>query len=146
MLKNYSHFKQWFTRLGFWKKIILIFSINTIIILVVMNVLMQILFQEVNTKILAISASETNEYISISNSLVGLSIASSLVTGIEIFTDLILQVDGSMHFFRDKSDIYVSLLSGVDPYNPPLVLSMGPIPNYRKPALYFYTQNSTFHN
>lgn len=111
-----------------------------------MNVLMEILFQEVNTNILSISANETNEYISISNSLVGLSIANSLLTGMQIFSDLLVQVDSSMDFFRNRTDMYVSLLSGVAPYNPPLVSSMGLIPNFRKPAAYFYTQNSTFQN
>jgi hypothetical protein len=35
-----TDFKEWFAKLGFWKKLILIFTINTVIILVVMNVLM----------------------------------------------------------------------------------------------------------
>jgi hypothetical protein len=95
---------------------------------------------------LSISASETNEYISISNSLVGLSIANSLLTGIQIFSDLLVQVDSSMHFFRNRTDMYVSLLSGVAPYNPPLVSSMVSTPNFRKPAAYFYTLNSTYQN
>lgn len=146
MLKNYSDLKQWFVKLGFWKKIILIFTINTIIILVIMNVLMEILFQDVNTNILSVSASETSEYISISNSLVGVSIANSLLTGMEIFADLLVQVDSSMHFFRNRTDMYVSLLSGVSPYNPPLASSMKPTPNYKAPAAYFFTQNSTFQN
>ncbi len=138
--------KEWFIKLGFWKKIILIFTINTIIILVIMNVLMEILFGEINTNILSISASETSEYISISNSLVGLSIANSLLSGMEIFSDVIVQVDSCIHFFRNRTDMYVSLLSGVEPFNPPLASSLGAKPDYRKPAAFFYSQNSSFHN
>ena len=116
------------------------------IILVIMNVLMEILFGEINTNILGISASETSEYISISNSLVGLSIANSLLSGMEIFSDVIVQVDSCIHFFRNRTDMYVSLLSGVEPYNPPLASSLNTKPDFRKPAAYFYSPNTSFHN
>lgn len=57
MFDRLSSFKIWFVKLGFWKKLILIFTANTIIILIIMNVLMEILFGEVNASISAISTS-----------------------------------------------------------------------------------------
>ena len=53
--KKWARFKDWFIKLGFWKKLILIFTINTVIILIVMNVLMGILFTKVNLNMTSIS-------------------------------------------------------------------------------------------
>ena len=57
---QYQNFKQWFIKLGFWKKLILIFAINTLTILIVMNILMEVLFNKVNDNIQSISKDETN--------------------------------------------------------------------------------------
>jgi len=49
---------------------------------------------------------------------------------LSIFSDLIVQVDSSIHFFKNRTDIYESLLSGAPNYNPPLTSSFNSTPNY----------------
>jgi hypothetical protein len=55
IFERWRGFKEWFIKLGFWKKLILIFTINTVVILIVMNVLMGVLFAKVNANMTSIS-------------------------------------------------------------------------------------------
>lgn len=120
---------------------------NTVIILVVMNVLMEILFGRVNDNISTISNDETEEYISISNSLVSTSIANTLLSGLEVFADLLVQIDSSLHFFKNRTNIYQSLLSGSPNFNPPLTTSFNSTQNFKQTALFVFNQsNFTFHD
>jgi hypothetical protein len=49
--------RTWFMQLSFWKKIIIIFTLNTLILLVLTDAIMLVLFGKISDDIVAISKS-----------------------------------------------------------------------------------------
>ena len=74
-----SSIHTWFSKLGFWKRLIIIFTINTIIILMVMDALILILFDGVDKDIEQIVNNDKQEFIQLSNSQVAKSIGNLLL-------------------------------------------------------------------
>ena len=54
--------KDWFARLSFWKKIIIIFTLNTFVLLVLTDDIELILFQKVTNDVLAVSSAEKDSF------------------------------------------------------------------------------------
>lgn len=56
----FSQLKTWFVQLSFWKKIIIIFTLNTCILLILTDAIMLTLFGKISNDIIGISDSEKN--------------------------------------------------------------------------------------
>jgi hypothetical protein len=59
--------KAWFVQLSFWKKIIIIFTLNTVILLILTDTIMLVLFQKISNDIIATSNSEKEQFNILSN-------------------------------------------------------------------------------
>ena len=58
---------MWFIQLSFWKKIIIIFTLNTVILLILTDVIMLVLFGKISNDIIATSNSEKELFNILSN-------------------------------------------------------------------------------
>jgi len=47
--------KSWFVQLSFWKKIIIIFTLNTLVLLILTDAIMLVLFSKISNDIIAVS-------------------------------------------------------------------------------------------
>lgn len=59
--------RKWFMQLSFWKKIIIIFTLNTLILLILTDAIMLVLFGKIADDIIATTNSEKKEFNQLSN-------------------------------------------------------------------------------
>jgi hypothetical protein len=134
--------RSWFVQLSFWKKIIIIFTLNTLILLILTDAIMLVLFGKISSGIIETSQSEKDQFNELSSNQIAQVSARMVLSQIDYYANVLAQMASAYSFFSQNPSLYTSLES-TSPANPPLTASF-PNASYAQPALYYYSNSSTF--
>lgn len=125
----------WFVKLSFWKKIIIIFTLNTLILLILTDAIMLVLFGKISDDIISISNIEKQQFNQISNTQVAGAVAKMTLSKIDLYGDYLNQLNNIYLYFNSNPNLYTSFETN---NNYIIKLTNTFIkPDYSQPALYF---------
>lgn len=104
-----SKLKTWFFQLSFWKKIIIIFTLNTCLLLILTDSIMLVLFGKISNDIISISNSEKDTFNLVSNAQIAQSTANMILSRIDLFANVLTQLVNTYSFFSENPDLYTTL-------------------------------------
>lgn len=137
-----TRIKTWFVQLSFWKKIIIIFTLNTLILLILTDTIMLVLFGNISNDIISISVSDAQSFNSETNNQIIGSVAKKILSTIEIYSNFLVQLSNCFQFFSQNPGLYTSLESQ-NPQWPNLTSSFSNSTFYL-PGYYYLNSNSSF--
>ena len=89
-------------QLSFWKKIIIIFTLNTLILLILTDTIMLVLFGKISDDIVAISNSEKDQFNQVANTQVVAAIAKNAVSKMDLYANLLNQMVNTYNYFSSN--------------------------------------------
>lgn len=104
-----SQLRTWFVQLSFWKKIILIFTLNTCILLILTDTIMLVLFGKISDDIVSISNTEKEQFNQISNTQIAQGTARMFLSSVDFFANVLAQLASSYSYFSQNPNFYTSL-------------------------------------
>ena len=137
-----ARIKTWFVQLSFWKKIIIIFTLNTLVLLILTDTIMLVLFGNISNDIISISISDAQSFNAITNNQIIGSIAKKIFSTIEMYSNFLVQLSNSFQFFTKNPGLYTSLETS-NPQWPNLTSTFSNSTFYL-PGYYYLNSNSTF--
>jgi hypothetical protein len=134
--------KNWFVQLSFWKKIIIIFTLNTLILLILTDAIMLVLFGKISDDIVAISNQEKDQFNAVANTQIVGATAKMALSKVDLYANLLNQLASTYYYFTANPQFYSSLETASPPW--PLLTSAFPNATYSQPAVYYLNPQSTF--
>ena len=133
--------KTKYVGLNFKWKLLILFSINTLVAFGIFDLTFHIIIEKTVTNLdLSTSNEKFNEF---SNTQIVESASTYVISNLDIFDEYITQIYTTMLYFESNPGIYESLEEkGI---NPSLTSSFS-TPKFDESSVYFYTPNSTFYN
>lgn len=104
--------KNWFSQLSFWKKIIIIFTLNTFILLILTDAIMLVLFGKISDDIISISNTEKDQFNFVSNTQIAGASAKMVLGKIDVLSNILTQLSSSYYYFMKNPSIYSSYEAG----------------------------------
>ena len=109
--------KTWFAQLSFWKKIIIIFTLNTLILLILTDAIMLALFDKISQDITLTSHTEQEKFNFLSNGQILEATSRNVLSQVDFYADILAQLTSAFGYFEQNRDLYTSL-EGTSPQNP----------------------------
>ena len=94
--------RTWFMQLSFWKKIIIIFTLNTLILLILTDAIMLVLFGKISDDIVAISNSEKDQFNQVANTQVVAATAKMALSKMDPYANLLNQMVNTYNYFSSN--------------------------------------------
>jgi len=149
----FTKLKTWFVQLSFWKKIIIIFTLNTCLLLILTDSIMLVLFGKISNDIIAISNTEKEQFNSVSNMQIAQSTANMILGRMDLFANILTQLVNTYNFFSVNPGLYSTECSedavsnctseGNDPQFPYLTSSFTNT-SYNDVGYFYLNNNSSF--
>lgn len=96
-------------QLSFWKKIIIIFTLNTLILLVLTDAIMLVLFGKISDDIIAISNQEKDQFNQVANTQIVSSAAKMALSRMDLYASYLNQLASVYYYFSANPSLYTSL-------------------------------------
>lgn len=95
-----TRIKTWFVQLSFWKKIIIIFTLNTLVLLILTDTIMLVLFGNIANDIISISVSDTQSFNAVTINQIVASMIKKIYSTIDIYSNFLVQLSNAFQFFN----------------------------------------------
>ena len=134
--------KGWFVQLSFWKKIIIIFTLNTLILLVLTDAIMLVLFGKISEDIIGISNTEKDQFNQVSNTQIAGATAKMALSKFDLYAGFLSQLANAYYYFNANPQLYTTLETASPPS--PALTSSFPNASYSQPGMYYLDSQTTF--
>lgn len=134
--------RTWFMQLSFWKKIIIIFTLNTLVLLILTDAIMLVLFGKISDDIVAISNQEKDQFNQVANTQIAGATAKMTLSKLDLYGSLLNQLANTYYYFSANPQMYTSLETADPPL--PKLTSSYVNSTYSQPGVYYLNSASSF--
>ena len=105
----YQKIKVWFITLSFWKKILIIFTLNAFILLLLTDVIMLTLFGRISDDLVTTTQQEKTEFNQLYTSQIVSSSSKIILSNIEYTSSILSKLTNTYYFFDQNPDLHIDL-------------------------------------
>lgn len=134
--------KTWFVQLSFWKKIIIIFTLNTLVLLILTDAIMLVLFGKISEDIISISNTEKDQFNQVSNTQIAGATAKMALSKFDLYAGFLNQLANAYYYFNANPQLYTNLETASPPL--PALTSSFLNASYSQPGMYHLNGQATF--
>lgn len=134
--------RTWFVQLSFWKKIIIIFTLNTLVLLILTDAIMLVLFGKISEDIISISNTEKDQFNQVSNTQIAGATAKMALSKFDLYAGFLNQLANAYYYFNANPQLYTNLETASPPL--PALTSSFLNASYSQPGMYLLNAEATF--